>query len=157
MNPAVSIIHNGSLVIVPCGKAKIWDRNLDIGPTCAANAYIGTPFHLNVAYATMYGDRWMILSAKYGFIPPDFVIPGPYDVSFNRKSSNPVPVEVLRQQVDQFGLHTLRTVIGLGGKAYRAATAAAFAGTQVKLQFPFEGLALGRTLQAIRRSLNATS
>lgn len=54
------------LVIVPCGKRKIWDKHPDQGPTRADDAYIGTPFTLNRTYAERFGDRWVVLSAKYG-------------------------------------------------------------------------------------------
>ena len=40
-------------------------------------------FTTNRAYAEKFGSRWVILSAKYGFIRPDFQIPGPYNVSLN--------------------------------------------------------------------------
>src|SRR4051794_17641224 len=70
------------LIIVPCGRSKVWDRSPDLGPTAAQDAYVGGPFKLNRAYAERFGQRWVILSAKYGFIDPAFVIPGPYDTTF---------------------------------------------------------------------------
>ena len=70
------------LVVVPCGMRKIWDMNPSAGPTPAKNAYVGAPFKVNRAYAEKFADRWVILSAKYGFIDLDFVIPENYDVTF---------------------------------------------------------------------------
>jgi hypothetical protein len=55
-----------SMVIVPCGKRKIWDKHPDQGPTHAAEAYTGAPLRLNRRYAERFGDRWVVLSAKYG-------------------------------------------------------------------------------------------
>lgn len=43
------------LVVVPCGRSKIWDRNPDLG-SIAAEAYTGTPFRLNRQYAERFGD-----------------------------------------------------------------------------------------------------
>ncbi len=65
------------LVIVPCGCSKIWDRDPKRGPVAAAEAYTGTPFRLNRQYAECFGDAWVVLSAKYGFIAPEFSIPEP--------------------------------------------------------------------------------
>ena len=47
-------------------------------------------FTTNRAYAEKFGSRWVILSAKYGFIRPDFQIPGPYNVSFKDPATKPV-------------------------------------------------------------------
>jgi len=66
------------LVIVPCGKSKIWDRLPDRGPVSAGEAYTGTPVRPNRHYAERFGDAWGVLSAKYGFIAPAFIIPVPY-------------------------------------------------------------------------------
>ena len=49
-------------------------------------------------------DRWVILSAKYGFIDPDFLIPGPYNVTFKRRATGPIDAETLRTQVRAAGL-----------------------------------------------------
>jgi hypothetical protein len=31
-------------------------------------------------FAERFGDAWVVLSAKDGFIPPEFTIPAPYEV-----------------------------------------------------------------------------
>lgn len=88
-----------TLVVIACGAAKVWDRHPDRGATRAADAYTGPPFRLNRAYAEAIGDGWLILSAKYGLIAPDFLIPGPYDTTFTRRSSGPVGGDLLRRHV----------------------------------------------------------
>lgn len=143
------------LVIVPCGARKVWHLDPGRGPAPAREAYIGTPFKVHCAYAERFGDRWVILSAKYGFIDPDFVLPGPYDVTFKRKTSGPVAVEGLRQQIRELGLDRFAVVVGLGGRAYRVAVEQAFAGLPVRLCFPFAGLPLGKALQAAKQSVTA--
>ncbi len=85
-----------TLVVVPCGRSKIWDTQPDRGPTGAADAYIGTLFNLNRTYAERFGDAWVVLSAKYGFVEPEFEIPGPYDVTFSRTQSRSIATEALR-------------------------------------------------------------
>lgn len=144
------------LVIVPCGRSKIWDKHPTAGPTPAKDAYTGVPFKLNRQYAESFCNAWVILSAKYGFIPPDFVLPGPYEVTFKRKSSNPVSVEVLQAQVVTQRLSDFAIIIGLGGKEYRSAIESAFHQTPVELLFPFAGLPIGKSMQATKRAIEKT-
>src|SRR3954451_7073086 len=103
-----------TLVIVPCGQAKVWDDDPDRGPTPARGAYTGAPFKVNRDYAERLGDRWVIPSAKYGFIAPDFPIPGPYNVTFKKRATNPVEVATLREQIRERGLDEFPRVVGLG-------------------------------------------
>lgn len=145
----------GVLVVVPCGRRKIWAAQPQRGPTRADDAYTGTLFALNRAYAERFGDAWVVLSGKYGFIPPDFEVEGPYEVTFTRASSHPVTHEALREQVAGMELDRYDMVVGLGGKAYRNAIIAAFDGTRLHLAFPFAGLPIGRMLQATKRALES--
>ena len=141
------------LVIVPCGQSKIWDKQPDYGPAPAREAYTGAPFTVNRNYGERFAEKWYVLSAKYGFIEPGVVLPGPYNVTFKRKSSGPVSEAKLKQQVEQLRLDRFPVVVGLGGKEYRQAIEAAFAGTPVKLHFPFAGLPIGKSMQAIKQSI----
>jgi hypothetical protein len=138
------------LVIVPCGLSKVWDKNPKAGATLAKDSYTGSPFKVNRQYAERFGTKWIILSAKYGFILPDYEIPGPYEVTFKRKASNPVSRELLRKQVKDQGLELFPIVIGLGGKEYRLAIADAFQGLSVELNFPFAGLPIGKAMRATK-------
>lgn len=142
-----------TLVIVPCSARKIWDLDPSHGPARACAAYVGTPFKVNREYAERVGDRWVILSAKYGFIPPEFTIPGPYDVSFNRKRSDPVTVDLLRQQIHELELLRFDRIICLGGRAYREIVESAFQRHPVRIIAPFAGLPLGKALQATKRAV----
>jgi hypothetical protein len=138
------------LVVVPCGRSKVWDRHPELGPVFAKDAYTGAPFKVNRHYAERIGDAWIILSAKYGFVPPEALIAGPYEVTFKQSSTRPVTADVLRRQVDDLHLSRFDVIVGLGGKDYRAAMEAAFAGSSVRLAFPFAGLPLGRAMQATK-------
>jgi hypothetical protein len=140
------------LVIIACGKRKIWDKCPNAGPTAAADAYIGTPLVVNRRYAERSGGDWVILSAKYGFLWPTDVIPGPYDTTFKAASTNPIGVATLREQVQKMGLNRRSEVVGLGGVEYRAAITAAFEGTAVSLTFPFAGMSLGVAQGATKRA-----
>ncbi len=144
---------NEVLVIVPCGLRKIWHLKPNAGPTLAKYAYKGSPFTLNRQYAECFGDKWVILSAKYGFILPDFEIAGPYEVTFKRKASKPVTADILKHQILQLSLNSFGVLIGLGGKEYREAMIAAFRDSKVRLQFPFAGLPIGKAMQATKRAI----
>jgi hypothetical protein len=146
---------NRSLVIVPCGRSKIWDRHPEHGPTLAQDAYTGSLFRMNRLYAERFGRRWVILSAKYGFIAPTVVIPGPYDTTFLRASSSPITVPVLQQQVAALGLADHDAIIGLGGAAYRTVITEAFGPWPVTITFPFAGLPIGKLLHATKAALTA--
>lgn len=108
-----------TLVIVPCGKRKIWDLNPDLGPVKAREAYIG-PFSKKCKeYAErFYPDSWVILSAKYGFLYPDDIVPGPYNVTFNDPKTNPISVYELRKQAIEKDLTKYSRIIVLGGRRY---------------------------------------
>src|SRR3954469_17621153 len=140
------------LVIVPCGQSKVWDADPQHGPAPAREAYTGPPFKVNRAYAERHGDRWIILSAKYGFIRPDFLIPGPYNVTFKKRATGPVEVATLIDQIREQRLHEFVRIVGLGGKEYRAAIEAAFAPCGSAVEFPFAGLPIGLAMRAVKRA-----
>lgn len=151
-----------TLVIVPCGSRKIWDEAAPgLGPVTASDAYTSTFFRKDRAYAECFGTRWVILSAKYGFISQDFHIPGPYNVTFNDPLTDPIGVAALVEQRRAQHLDAFAVVIGLGGKQYREIIESVFAGTRPALTFPFAGLRIGEQLQglddALRRAEKASS
>lgn len=143
------------LVVVPCGQSKVWDKSPDAGAVPAKDVYRGAPFTVNRTFAEHFGERWVILSAKYGFIAPNSNIPGPYEVTFKRKRPAPVSITALRQQVREESLDEFENVIGLGGKDYRVMIEAAFKGTAVRLHFPFAGLRIGESMQAAKQAIAA--
>ena len=105
------------LCIVTCGKKKIWDKNPDAGPTEAKNVYIGPLSKKAMEYAEKYyPDKWIILSAKYGFIYPKDIIPQNYDACFHIKNSQTISLEKLKTQRKKFNKYDSITV--LGGKFY---------------------------------------
>jgi len=154
---ASNLLHlmNGLLVIVSCGKAKIWDKKSATGATSAQLAYTGPLFKINRAFAEKFGEKWMILSAKFGFIEPTFQIPEPYNVTFTRKSSGPIAVDQLRRQVADHNFARFSKIIALGGKDYQRMVEAAFSETPVQPLFPFRGLDIFKLTPAIKRAIAA--
>ena len=140
-----------TLVVVPCGKAKIWDKHPDAGPTIAREVYVGAPFKVNRGYAERFGDRWVILSAKYGFLAPDETIDGPYNVTFKDRRTEPVSTATLYRQVIEAHLNDFHMVLALGGKDYQSVIEGAFEPKRVI--FPFAGLQLGYALGAAKRAI----
>lgn len=143
----------GTLVIVPCGGQKIWDRESGRG-AMACDVYTSGFFRINRAYAERFGKVWVILSAKYGFVRPTDPIPGPYNVTFKRKASGPVSVEVLWTQIRDLGLDRYETVVSLGGTDYRQMVQEAFAPFGVEVVAPFAGSkGMGYMQQATKRAV----
>lgn len=137
------------LVIVGCGKKKVWDRDPDAGPTPAKDAYVGPYFGANRRYAEHLGCDWLVLSAKYGFIRPDFVIPGNYNVTFKGSSTHPVSIDDLRRQLFQLQLGRYDLVTILGGKEYIERVEEAFAGMDARFETPFAGPGIGEQMAMI--------
>lgn len=141
------------LVVIPCGSAKIWDTDPCQGAVRAMDAYVGFPFRVNRQFAEQFGDSWVILSAKYGFIDPGFKIPGNYDTAFGRPATGPISSEALADSLRQIPLCDVDTAIVLGGRHYRQAAALAFSESAIKLRFPFAGLPLGKAIKATRQAI----
>jgi hypothetical protein len=140
------------LVVVPCGKRKIWDKHPERGPTKAREAYIGAPFIVNREYAEKFGDEWVILSAKYGFIEPDFIILKNYDVTFDDRSTKPISIEQLKKQVDAkfIGFHR---VTALGSRRYAEIVLKAFEQTKSEINTPSAGLSVGYAMGKVKDAI----
>jgi hypothetical protein len=143
------------LVIIPCGKMKIWDKNHDAGPQKARNAYAGSPFKVNREYAESRRCDWMILSPKYGFMRPDFVIPGNYDITF--KSPDAISGLELIRQVERQGLANYANVTVLGSVAYVEIVRDAFSNTKGEVDAPFVGRPIGVQMGLIKKFLREES
>jgi hypothetical protein len=141
------------LIIIPCGQSKVWDKHPKRGATQAKDVYTGSPFVMNRRYAEKFAHRWVILSAKYGFINPNYSIAEPYNVTFKNKSTGPVSVEKLRKQIKKMRLNSYSTIVGLGGVDYRRQITGAFDELADDLVFPFAGLAIGKGMRAIKQAI----
>lgn len=145
----------GLLVVIPCGVGKIWDKIPDYGVCQARDAYTGSPFRVNQEYAETFAEKWIILSAKYGYIEPEFVIPKNYNVTFKDPKTNPVTVATLIQQIQEKSLKRFPQIIGLGGIEYRERIHQSFEAFNIPVQFPFadRGLRIGEIMSLIKRSV----
>lgn len=142
------------LVIVGCGAKKIWDTNPLAGPTKAKDVYIGPYFKVNRQYAEHLGCDWLVLSAKYGFVWPDFVIPGNYNTTFKNLSTCPVSTDELRRQLFQLQLGRYDSITILGGQDYIGRVEDAFAGMDARFETPLAGYPMGQQMHRINQMLS---
>ena len=140
------------LCIVQCGGQKIWKKNPQLGSVAAKNAYTSPYFKKNMAYAKKFGDRWVILSAKYGFLDPEDMIED-YNVTFKIKKSGPISTDELKEQVKSKGLDSYDEIVVLGGKEYLEAVRRAFEGTRCVVEAPFEGMRIGERMRGLGEAL----
>lgn len=135
-----------SLVVVPSGRRKIWENKPNARPTLAKNVYTGPPFKVNREYAETFSDKWVILSPKYGFIEPDFIIPEDYNVNFNDPKTNPISLSELREQAkDRFSEYPC--IVALGGKTYANLVIETFKSTDRKVITPSTGIMIARAVR----------
>jgi len=141
------------LCIIPCGNRKIWDKNPNAGPTRARDVYIGPFAKKCKEYAEkFYPSSWCILSAKYGFLFPDDIVPGPYNVTFNDKRTNPISVGELSKQVKEKGLDKYEKILVLGGKKYVSVVKKVF--SKKKVYVPLEGYkGIGYMMNRINKAI----
>lgn len=147
-----------TLIVVSCGSSKIWKKHPEAGPTWAKDAYQGVYYKLNKEYAEKFGDGWVILSAKYGFIEPDFVIPKEYNVTFNDRKTHTISVEELKKQVDEKTLDEFDEVVVLGGSKYSKLVEMAFESTSVEIKKPLKNFSgMGYQMGAVRRAIDTNT
>jgi phage tail protein X len=134
------------LVIIGCGKSKIWDKHPGVGPQKAEDVYTGSSAVVRRKYARSQGCDWMILSAKYGFIRPESVIPSIYNVTFDDPSTDPITVPELRQQVEDQDLGRYHEITIVANRKYIETAEAAFLGNRVAISTPFAGHPRGQQM-----------
>lgn len=141
-----------TLCIVSCGKRKAWDHYPGLGAVRARDAYTGPLTRLAAKYAERFhSGHWVILSAKHGFLRPEDLVPGPYNVSFKDPRTRPIRVEELRLQALRMGLHRYEKVVVLGGRVYADVVREVFPGKKVCA--PLEGRPIGRALSLLKRAV----
>lgn len=141
------------LCIIPCGKKKIWDVQPDAGPVRAEVAYL-SPFHQACErYAKSFFDEWVILSAKHGFLRPNDIVSGNYDVTFGTGHPEIMTAEELRHQFCEKGFYDIEELVMLGGKKYRSVLNAVI-GEHQYINWPLSSYkGIGYMLQALNRAV----
>jgi hypothetical protein len=141
-----------TLCITPCGQRKIWQKYTEAGPQKARNVYTGPYAGKCIEYAErFYPFSWCILSAKYGFLFPDDIITGPYNVTFNKKSTNPIKVDELLIQIREKGFDKYDIIIVLGGKKYIEIVKNVLHGKGIIA--PLSGLGIGQSISKLNSAI----
>ena len=126
------------LGIIPCSKEKIWDIKPNVGPVKAKDAYRSAFHQYARAYALKNCSHHIIFSAKYGFMEPDFIISGPYDVTFNRPQDPCILDADLMKQAQRYA--HFKTVAVLCPKTYANKIEISFSKTTAQLVYPLRGV-----------------
>jgi hypothetical protein len=147
--------RKGTLIIVPCGSQKIWDRNPRFGMIPAKDAYTSVLFKVHREYAETFGTAWLILSARYGFTHPDQLIEN-YDFKFDHSDLEPKNWWRLRAMIRQ--AHTFapyQKVVLLGGKLYREITRRVLLGIVLphRIAEPFANCDLPATIRSVQKAI----
>jgi hypothetical protein len=97
----------------------------------------------------------VVLSGKHGFLFPDDMVDGPYDVTFGQKNVEVISIETLRQQVKDKQLEQYDALVILTGKKYKPYINGAFSETMEK-SFPLAGFTgIGHMQKALKQAINA--
>ena len=104
---------------------------------------------VNRAFAEKFADRWVILSAKYGFMNPDFVIPENYNAAFTRQTTNAIELAELKQQIRERRLGDYDVIVALGGEDYLSVIRQAFDNSP-KITALTQGLSAERAMGRVR-------
>ncbi|WCK55835.1 hypothetical protein PP175_07885 [Aneurinibacillus sp. Ricciae_BoGa-3] len=144
------------LCIIPCGTAKIWDKNPLQGPTEAKNAYIGPYGRACQAYADRFFTDWVILSAKHGFLFPTDPVPENYNVSFSMNHPDVISVQELKRQVDEKQLSGFDEIVVVAGKKYKRVIEQVF-GDGYVYRYPLQGCkGIGYMLQKLKNAVQTS-
>ena len=141
------------LAVVPCGKKKIWDIVKDYPPAPAKEVYLSNFHRLCRQYGNEFTDQWVVLSGKHGFLFPNDIVAGQYDVTFGDKSKEVITIEQLKQQVKEKQLDYYDELVILTGKKYKPFIYGAFDET-IKKSFPLAGYkGIGYMQQAMKQAI----
>ncbi|QYR19988.1 hypothetical protein KZ483_19220 [Paenibacillus sp. sptzw28] len=145
------------LCIIPCGVKKIWDSNPEAsGPYEAQIVYTGTLHKKCQYYANMFFEKWVILSAKYGFLLPGDTVPDNYNAAFGSNSSQIIPLAELRLQAEDKQLTDIQEIVVLGGKKFTSIIPQIFVSPDIKIEYPLIGCrGIGYMLQKLDQSVSS--
>lgn len=140
------------LCIISCGKKKIWDKHSDYGPMEAKDVYISPFGKACQAYATMFFENWVILSAKHGFLRPSDIVLENYDLAFDSKSDEVISIEQLQKQMVDKSLLQFDEIVLLAGKKHKKVVTKLY--PEEMITYPLEGCkGIGYMLQRLKEAV----
>ena len=93
------------------------------------------------------------MSAKYGFLFPDDLVSGDYNVTFKKKQTKPLTINNLSIQCKEKGLDKYENIVVLGGKDYSDMIKEVFSGKE--LFMPLIGIKLGPSISKMKTSIES--
>ncbi|MFZ7934288.1 DUF6884 domain-containing protein [Bacillus thuringiensis] len=140
------------LCIIPCGKKKIWDKHSNYGPMEAKDVYISPFGKACQAYASMFFENWVILSAKHGFLRPNDIVLKNYDLAFDSKSDEVISIEKLQKQMVDKSLLQFDEIVLLAGKKHKKVVKKLY--PEEMITYPLEGCkGIGYMLQRLKEAV----
>ncbi|MDA2382235.1 hypothetical protein PDN41_10595 [Bacillus cereus] len=140
------------LCIIPCGKKKIWDKHSNYGPMEAKDVYISPFGKACQAYASMFFENWVILSAKHGFLRPNDIVLENYDLAFDSKSDEVISIEKLQKQMVDKSLLQFDEIVLLAGKKHKKVVTKLY--PEEMITYPLEGCkGIGYMLQRLKEAV----
>lgn len=140
------------LCIIPCGKKKIWDKHSNYGPMKAKDVYISPFGKACQAYASMFFENWVILSAKHGFLRPNDIVLKNYDLAFDSKSDEVISIEKLQKQMVDKSLLQFDEIVLLAGKKHKKVVTKLY--PEEMITYPLEGCkGIGYMLQRLKEAV----
>ena len=124
--------------IIPCSKEKIWDIEPNVGAVPANKAYRSAFHRYAEAYAKKHCTHTLILSAKYGLMEPNFLIDGPYDVTFSREEDPCISLLELQKQANRY--RKAHSIVVLCPQKYASRLELVFSRLGTNLYFPLRGI-----------------
>ena len=142
---------NKVLVIVPCGKRKIWSKQPNVTKVAAKDAYISQYFRLCKRYAEKFSDKWVIFSGKYGIIEPDMSIEN-YDSKLTYGKTKREFHQKIKEQLEEL-LIEYKIVVSLCGKDYSKILEDMIDHHKVKLYAPLSGQKIGIRMKKLKECI----
>ena len=136
-----------NLVIVGCGKAKVWDRADRLGKVRAKDAYVGSLFKSQRRFAEQRAAKWLILSAKYGLLHPEQPIAN-YNVTFGSRGA--ISAERVQKQWRQRLSDNPTIAVCLASKNYVRLLRDSIP-KSVTLQTPLDGMGLFERMRWLKQ------
>jgi hypothetical protein len=141
-----------TLVVIPCGKQKVWRSHPSEGPTRAEDAYTSNYFNLCKRYAQAFSDEWVVLSGKYGILRPRELVKGNYDV---RVKPSPRFVVTIREQMRRLLGNKISRIVSLCGNGYTRCLQTTLGDLGVSFHAPLSGMRIGQRQAILKKHIEA--
>ena len=142
-------ISNEVLLVIACGKSKIWSRKPHVGSVKARDAYVSNYFRLCARYAEKISRSWVILSGKHGILRPDDILFRNYDTKL--KISDDYKARV-SEQFRNILSKRFTIVVSLCGGQYSALLKEIAVDLGFALVEPMRGMRIGERQHWLKQS-----